>query len=131
AITLDDDPEFGEQTVEFELPLQVASVSQRIYAVLIDGVLVALSLGVFALVALKFAGSALEPRLAAATAAIAMATFWCLYHIIFLTWGGLTPGMRLAALDLCDFEGQPLTRAARRGRAIAMMVSAAPLALGF
>lgn len=109
----------------------VAPVAQRLFSGLVDAAIVIVALALFALVALQLAHAVPELRAAAGVAALATALFWFVYHALFLIYAGRTPGMQLAHLTLRDFEGEPLPRVARRGRAIAMLVSAAPLGLGF
>ncbi len=116
---------------EMELPLVVAAVSPRMYAALVDNGIVALAVALFAVVASQITGRVADQRALLGAVAFAAAVFWSAYHLLLLTYSGDTPGMQLAQLTLRDFEGQPLPRAARRGRALAMLVSAAPLGLGF
>lgn len=131
AIILDEPAPEVPPLPEFELPLVVAPVAERLFSGLVDAAIVIVALALFALVALQLAHAVPELRAAAGVAVLATAVFWFVYHALFLIYAGRTPGMQLAHLTLRDFEGEPLPRVARRGRALAMLVSAAPLGLGF
>jgi uncharacterized RDD family membrane protein YckC len=56
--------------------------------------------------------------------------FWAMYDYMFLVYAGKTPGMQLARLRLITFDGVPARRRTRRGRSIAMVLSALSLGLG-
>ncbi len=131
AITLNESFAPPIAASEFELPLVVAGVSPRMYASVIDNAIVAVGVALFALVGSQIAGRVPDLRALFGAIAFASLVFWTTYHVLLLTYAGGTPGMEMARLAMRDFEGQPLPRAARRGRALAMLVSAAPLGLGF
>ena len=134
AITLDAEAEPLEPAPTgstLELPMHVASISQRIFAALLDLVMVLLSLGIFAAIVLKIAGGVPESRLLAGFSLLIAAAFWTAYQYLFLGHNGCTPGMQFAHLAICDFSGSPPPPSRRRTRALAMLVSATPVGLGF
>jgi len=135
-ITLQPDP--SEETcvpyIEpiLDLPMPVAPVPQRVFAELLDSLLVLLATAVFALITLRLGAAAIlgDKRTLAGLLLMVPAVFWSVYKYIFLVHGGVTPGMKAAQLRLVDFDGAAPTKAPRRYRALAMLVSAFPLGLG-
>ena len=116
--------------VEFELPLQVAPMSQRVFAGLVDALIVSLGAAVFVWIVLK-AGVPMPPAKAGLLFAMAAScVFWVIYQYLFLVYAGITPGMQIARLRLITFDGEPVRRHARRGRSVAMVLSTLSLGLG-
>lgn len=132
SITLEPAPEtvnaYGQ---EQEILLWIAPPSQRIFAGLIDALIVATATGLFGLIFLRMTGAALSGRMAAGLALALPGFFWALYQYIFLVYGGTTPGLQITGLRLTTFGGDLVPRRERRWRALAMMVSYASLGLGF
>lgn len=116
---------------EQEVLLWIAPPSQRIFAGLVDGLVVATATGLFGLIFLRMTGAALTGRVAAGLALALPGFFWALYQYIFLVYGGTTPGLQMTGLRLTAFDGGGVPRRLRRWRALAMMVSYASLGLGF
>ena len=116
--------------VEFELPLQVAPMSRRVFAGLVDALIVLLGAAVFVVIVLK-AGVPMPPAKAGFLFAMAAScVFWAIYEYLFLVYAGITPGMQMARLRLITFDGGLARRRARRGRAVAMVLSTLSLGLG-
>jgi uncharacterized RDD family membrane protein YckC len=116
--------------VEFELPLQVAPMSRRVFAGLVDALIVLLGAAGFVLIVLQ-AGVPMPPAKAGSLFAMAAScVFWAIYQYLFLVYAGITPGMQMARLRLITFDGGPARRRARRGRAVAMVLSTLSLGLG-
>jgi uncharacterized RDD family membrane protein YckC len=116
---------------EREILLWLAPASQRIFAGLVDALVVATATGLFGLTFLEMSGGAPSGRMAAGFALALPAFFWALYQYIFLVYGGTTPGLQMSGLRLTTFDGNPVPRRQRRWRALATMVSCASLGLGF
>jgi uncharacterized RDD family membrane protein YckC len=57
--------------------------------------------------------------------------FFLLYQYLFFKYAEGTPGMRYAKIALCTFEDENPTRNAMCRRVFFMLLSAAPLGLGF
>jgi uncharacterized RDD family membrane protein YckC len=116
--------------VEFELPLQVAPMSQRVFAGLVDALIVLVGAAVFVLIVLK-AGVPMPPaKTGFLFAMAAFCVFWAIYEYLFLVYAGTTPGMQMARLRLITFDGGPARRHVRRGRSVAMVLSTLSLGLG-
>jgi len=116
---------------EQEILLWLAPPSQRIFAGLVDALIVATATGLFGLIFLHMTGAAPTWRMAAGFALALPGFFWALYQYIFLVYGGTTPGLQMTGLRLTTFDGNPVPRRQRRWRALATMVSCASLGLGF
>jgi uncharacterized RDD family membrane protein YckC len=116
--------------VEFELPLQVASMSRRVFAGLVDVFIVLLGAAGFVLIVLK-TGAPMPPAKAGLLFVMgASCVFWVIYQYLFLVYAGTTPGMQVARLRLITFDGGPARRRTRRGRSVAMVLSTLSLGLG-
>ena len=114
-----------------EVLLWIAPPSQRLFAGLVDALVVATATGLFGLIFLHMTGAAPTWRMAAGFAVALPGSFWGLYQYIFLVYGGTTPGLQMTGLRLTTFDGNPVPRPLRRWRALAMVVSCASLGLGF
>ncbi len=115
----------------FDLPLRVASLPLRFTAALIDWVIVLVGVAMFVMIVARVGGTLPHTRPALALALAVPLIFWGMYNYLFLTYAGTTPGMQLAHLCLSDFEGETPPRAARRWRALLMVLSCVSLGFGF
>jgi uncharacterized RDD family membrane protein YckC len=61
----------------------------------------------------------------------AFALLGAIYQALFFAFSTATPGMRCARIALCTFSGENPTRGAIRRRLLALLLSAAPMGLGF
>ncbi len=115
-----------------ELPFSVAPVSQRVFAEMLDTLLVLLASGLFALIAAKLNPLLLtqEKHVLLGMLVLIPAMFWSIYKYMFLVHGGITLGMQMAQLRLIYFDGNMPAIATRRYRALSMLVSIFPLGLG-
>jgi uncharacterized RDD family membrane protein YckC len=116
---------------DLELPLPVAPLGRRLLAAGLDGVLVAAATILFAFIANRIAVLLPSARAVLELGVALPAILWAVFEYVFLVYTGSTPGMRLAALRLSDFDGSVPDRATRRWRALAMALSAVSLGLGF
>lgn len=114
-----------------ELPPQPAPLSYRVFAVLVDLTVVLLASAVFAMGFVLFGHGLPQPRLTLLCALVVCASLWSVYQYLFLIYSAGTPGMQLAGLELCTFQGGPVSLALRRWRALASMLSALAVGLGF
>ncbi|HXE91953.1 MAG TPA: RDD family protein [Terriglobales bacterium] len=114
-----------------DLPLPVAPIELRLFAALVDVLVVLVATVLFAAVFLQIAGTPPAGKLLLAALLAVPTAFWCLYQYLFLVYGGTTPGMRVARLELRTFEGERPWRVERRNRALAVVVSCISLGLGF
>ncbi len=116
---------------ELELPLQVAPIRPRVVSAVIDSAMVLTATAVFCVIVLSITKFMPQGKAAVLTAICLSATFWLAYHFAFLVFCGMTPGMQVAQLELCSFEGCYPLRKTRGARAWAMGVSCMSLGMGF
>ncbi len=127
SIAPEEDPTAG---IEFELPLQVASMSQRIFAGFADAIVVLVAAAIFVVITLKAGVAAPQAKAGFLLALAVPCLFWAVYEYMFLVYAGSTPGMQVARLDLITFEGLRVRRRTRRARALALVLSTLSLGLG-
>lgn len=116
---------------EVELPLQVAPLRPRFLSAAVDTALVLTATALFCVIVLSITKFMPEGKAAVLAAAGLGATLWLAYHYLFLVFSGLTPGMQVAQLELCSFEGCYPQRQTRGARAWAMGISCMSLGMGF
>jgi len=108
----------------------VAPPSQRTFAALFDGAMVALALGLF-LGVFVAAGGAVAITASNALSFLAVGGLVALfYRFLFCIGNGDTPGMRFAGLRLVDFDGRVPDRDRRGMRQIAGVLSLVSAGLG-
>ena len=114
-----------------ELPPQPAPLAYRIFAGLIDMIVVLIACAIFAMTFIGYAKGLPQPRLTLLYGLMVCGSLWLIYQYLFLVYSSGTPGMHLAQLELCTFKGEPVSLPLRRWRALANMLSAFALGLGF
>ncbi|HEX3094604.1 MAG TPA: RDD family protein [Candidatus Angelobacter sp.] len=118
----DDDPEI--------IP-RPAPLGQRCISGVVDAGLVFIAIGAFAITFLELAEEMPQSRMTLVCLLAAAGIFWLLFQYIFLTYRRATPGMRMAQLELCTFEGKETTMFDRQTRAAASALSAFSVGLGY
>jgi uncharacterized RDD family membrane protein YckC len=114
-----------------DLPPTPAPLQIRFFAGLVDVLALIGGSMVFAAVFLALSSGLPPARLMLPAAAASVALLWLLYQYLFLVYSTGTPGMRMAALELHTFQGEPASLALRRKRAFAALLSACSLGLGY
>ena len=134
-IRLDTDPaspHSGDgQSPTHEVPLKAAPLEDRLMAGIFD---LAMVVAAFALFVLVFVACTAHPptgKPALLAAGVVLGGFFLLYQYLFFKYAEGTPGMRYAKIALCTFEDENPTRNAMCRRVFFMLLSAAPLGLGF
>jgi uncharacterized RDD family membrane protein YckC len=120
-----------ERRPGFELPLQAAPMSRRVWAGGIDGLLVIAAFAVFAYIFFRVTSMVPPLQQAAGISVSLTALFWAAYQYLLLVYTGTTPGLKLARLQLSRFDGAAVPRRIRRWRVLASMLSGLSLALGY
>jgi uncharacterized RDD family membrane protein YckC len=113
-----------------ELPLQTASLEDRLMAGLVDAALI---VGGFLVFVLVFVACTVYPPVgkpAGIAAGVALCAFAAIYLLLFFNFGTDTPGMRYAKIALCTFDDENPTRKAMRRRLAALLLSVIPFGLG-
>ncbi len=120
-----------EKRPGFEIPLQTPPMSQRACAMAIDAMIVLSACALFGYIGFTIGGAINLSPTVMETAAVVLAIFWSGYQYLLLIYTGSTPGLRLAHLQLSQFDGSPVPRRMRRWRVLASILSAVSLGLGF
>jgi uncharacterized RDD family membrane protein YckC len=114
-----------------ELPPQAAALQQRAFAALVDLLIVLIASATFTMIYLVLGHDLPQPRLVLMSTAVTSALLWLVYQYLFLVYSPATLGMRMAQLELCTFQGEPVSHSLRQWRAIASLLSCCSLGLGF
>lgn len=130
-IRLDDDLPGAEEPVSSQTPLKTASLEDRIMAAIFDGALIMTAFVLFVLVFVACTAHPPAGRPAVLGAAGVLLGFAILYQYLFFKFAEGTPGMRYAKIALCTFDDENPTREAMCRRVMFLLLSAAPLGLGF
>jgi len=124
-------PKEIEKRPGIDTPLQSAPLGQRLLASAIDALIVAVATALFGYIFWKVA--AVRPPLVQilGMAAGVLSVLWAGYQYLLIVYGGNTPGLRLAGLQLSRFDGSGTSRSLRRWRVLASYLSAASLGMGY
>jgi uncharacterized RDD family membrane protein YckC len=114
-----------------EAPLKTASLEDRLMAGIFDLALVTAAFAIFILVFVACTAHPPTGKPALFGAGFVLAGFFLLYQYLFFKFAEGTPGMRYAKIALCTFEDENPTRKAMCRRILFLLLSAAPLGLGF
>lgn len=114
-----------------DMPLYAAPLGLRVFASMVDALIVLTASALFGLIFSKIA--VIEPprlQLLALITGIPY-VFWAAYQYLLIVYSGTTPGLRAANLELVCFNGTPAKRSLRRWRILASYLSAASLGMGY
>jgi len=125
------EPEEARIDHDDEISPRPAPLGQRCVSGVVDAALVLIATGAFAITFLELAEEMPQSRMTLVCLLAAAGIFWLLFQYIFLTYRRATPGMRMAQLELCTFEGKATTMFDRQTRAAASALSAFSLGLGY
>jgi uncharacterized RDD family membrane protein YckC len=114
-----------------ELPLQVAFLSQRVFAALIDGLIVLAASAIFCAAVWKTLPELPHGKPAIAALIAIPIFFWTVYHYLLLVYGGKTAGMEMANISLRSFNGRVPGWKQRKHRVYSMLFSLVSMGLGF
>lgn len=119
-----------ETLLGIDVPLQTASLEDRLMAGIVDAAFVVGGFLVFVLVFVACTAHPPAGKPAAIGAGIALFAFSLIYQILFFSFGQDTPGMRYAKVALCTFSDDNPTRKAMQRRIVALLLAASPLGIG-
>jgi uncharacterized RDD family membrane protein YckC len=125
------EPEEARTDHDDEAIPRPAPLGQRCVSGVVDAGLVFIATGAFAITFLELAEEMPQSRMTLVCLLAAAGIFWLLFQYIFLTYRRATPGMRMAQLELCTFEGKATTMFDRQTRAAASALSAFSVGLGY
>jgi uncharacterized RDD family membrane protein YckC len=133
AIRLDASPAPRNESraLNQETPLKTASLEDRLMAGIFDLALVIAAFAIFVLVFVACTAHPPTGKAALFGAGLVLAGFFLLYQYLFFKFAEGTPGMGYAKIALCTFEDENPTRKAMCRRILFLLLSAAPLGLGF
>ena len=120
-----------EKRLGIDIPLQTASLARRIFATLVDSLIVGCAAATFGFIFWKVAAIRPPQTQLLGIAAAIPCLFWAIYQYLLVVYTGGTPGLRAAGLQLTRFDGSTTTRSLRRWRVIASYLSAASLGMGY
>jgi uncharacterized RDD family membrane protein YckC len=125
------EPEDARYDDDREVIPRPAPLGQRCISGVVDAGLVFIATGAFAITFLELAEEMPQSRMTLVCLLAAAGIFWLLFQYIFLTYRRATPGMRMAQLELCTFEGKATTMFDRQTRAAASALSGFSIGLGY
>ncbi len=111
--------------------IEPARLSLRLMAGVVDGSLILATVLAAAVAAVSHAKTLPNMHEAAICLALGLLVAGGAYEAVSLTLGSSTPGMKYAQISLCTFDGQIPTRAQRRRRLAALLLSVLPVGFGF
>jgi len=120
-----------EKQPGIDIPLQSASLVWRVFASLVDGLIVAAASALFGFIFWKVAAARPPLMQMLGLAAGIPCLFWAAYQYLLIVYAGRTVGLRAAGLELTLFSGKSPNRALRRWRVLASYLSAASLGMGY
>lgn len=126
---LADEPE--PKANEFNAPLPVALLPQRVFAAMVDALVTVGASALFIALAWKAIGEIPHTKPMIAAVALIPVALWAVYEFLFLVYGGRTLGMEMARLRLRNFDGTQTDFAGRKQRALFEVLSCASIGMGF
>jgi uncharacterized RDD family membrane protein YckC len=120
-----------ERRPGLDIPLQAAPLSHRLLAGAVDALLVVCSFAAFGCVAFRITAVTLSLQQWASASAALLWLFWAGYEYLMTVYTGSTPGLKFTKLQLSRFDGTPAPRKIRKWRALASILSAASVGLGY
>lgn len=120
-----------EKRPGIDTPLQSAPLTQRLLAAVIDALIIAAAAALFGFIFWKVAAVRPPTLQIVGLAAGVFAVLWAAYQYLLIIYGGSTPGLRLAGLQLSRFDGSGTNRRIRRWRILGSFLSAASLGMGY
>jgi uncharacterized RDD family membrane protein YckC len=132
-IRLDSDPVIAHRgdSAPAQFLLRTAPLEDRLMAAIFDLALIVAAFAIFVLVFVACTAHPPTGKPAWLGAGLVLAGFWLLYQYMFFKYAEGTPGMRYAKIALCTFDDENPTRKAMCRRVVFLLLSAAPLGLGF
>ena len=113
-----------------ELPCRPASLSQRMFAAVVDVTVAGSGVAVFAALAYKILDrpTLTKPLIGGIVAAAVV--LWSAYQYLFVVHSGTTLGMLAARIRIRTFQGKPASLRQRRNRILGFYLSALSLGMG-
>jgi len=120
-----------ERRAGIDMPLQTASLEERLLAVVVDAGIVVAAAGVFGGIFYKLTNARLSiPQMTVLVAGL-VSVLWAAYQYLLIVYSGTTPGLRAMKLRVQRFDGKPVSRRVRRWRVLGSMLSGISLGMGY
>jgi uncharacterized RDD family membrane protein YckC len=110
--------------------VELAPLSRRLLAVVVDCALIAAAFLVAAMLVAANASQLPGPRIVELGATLGLVAIGAAYQAFFFTLPRATPGMKYAGIGLCTLDGFNPSRAQHCRRLMALLLSVLPLGLG-
>lgn len=120
-----------ERRPGIDVPLQSAPLSRRLFAGIIDAIIVATGCALAGCIFWKVAAVRPPRPQLLALAPVALGLLWAAYQHLLIVYAGRTPGLTIARLELTGFSGNGVGRRLRRWRVLASYLSALSLGMGY
>jgi hypothetical protein len=120
-----------ERRLGIDMPLESASVRQRMLAASIDGALVLTGMALFGAIFYRLSRPTLALKPMTILAAGLLIFFWTVYQYLLIVYSGTTVGLRVLHLHMRRFDGSPTPRKLRRNRTLCALLSTLSLGLGY
>ena len=121
----------AEKRPGIDIPLQSAPLGRRIFAAMIDGIVITAASALCGVIFSKVS-AVRPPTVQLVEFAVAVpCLLWAVYQYLLIVYSASTPGLRLARLELTNFDGKTTTRRIRRWRVLASFLSTASLGMGY
>jgi uncharacterized RDD family membrane protein YckC len=114
-----------------DVPLSVASLSERRRAAILDATLLLFSYGGMLALFAALGGRLEINKIDAAVTGATLMLFYAQYYALFTIFGGSTPGMMLRGIRVVSFDGSIPTSRQMAWRSFGYIISAATCFLGF
>jgi uncharacterized RDD family membrane protein YckC len=121
----------SERRPGFEIPLQAAPMARRMAASAIDAILVLSAFAAFSYIFFRITAEFPPLGKIVGAGALLIGLLWSAYQYLLLVYSGVTPGLKLARLELHRFDGGPVPLRIRRWRVLTSMLSGLSLGLGY
>ncbi|HTW32317.1 MAG TPA: RDD family protein [Candidatus Sulfotelmatobacter sp.] len=121
----------AEKRPGIDIPLERAPLALRLFASLIDWLIVAAASALFGFIFWKVAAVRPPRLLILALAAGISGMFWVAYQYLLIVYSATTPGLHVSGLALTRFDGSAPKRSVRRWRVLASCLSAISLGMGY
>jgi uncharacterized RDD family membrane protein YckC len=125
------EPAEMEKRPGIDIPLQSASLTRRIVAGVVDGLIVGGASALFGVIFWKVA-EVRPPQIQILELAAGIPSLcWVVYQYLLVVYAASTPGLWVAGLELSRFDGSATNRTLRRWRVLAACLSAVSLGMGY
>jgi len=118
---------YGDQV---ELSFHSAGITQRIYAALMDCLVVGLAAVIFALIGHRMLPDLVFTKPARLATAMVAPLLWAIYQYLLLVYAGRTAGMQVTGIRLLTFKGRQPSLRHRRNRVLGLYLSTVSLVMG-